>query len=86
MKLLKLDSIYRSWLNSRSALALDSELNEKFIGLTHIESISYAEMTSEPLRAFDLWDVDELARFLELHERHELLLAFRTAAGQFIAR
>jgi hypothetical protein len=86
MKLLQLDSIYRSWLNARSALALDSELNEKFTGLTHIDSISYAEMTSEPIQSFDLWDVDKLSHFLHLHERHELCLAFQTAAGQFISR
>jgi hypothetical protein len=86
MKILQLDPTYRTWLNARSALALDGDLNEKFTGLTHIDSIFYAEMTNEPLRDFDTWDVETLSRFLALYERHQLAVAFQGAVSQFIPR
>lgn len=86
MKILQLDLTYRSWLNARFALALDGDLNEKFTGLTHIDSIFYAKMTNEPLRNFDAWEVETLSRFLALYERHELALAFQDALSQFIRR
>jgi hypothetical protein len=81
-----LDSTYRHWLNSKDALGLDSKLNEKFVGLTHEESVFFAEISSDPLAPFDLWDPDELARFLRLYERHEITLAFQRAAHCFKAR
>jgi hypothetical protein len=85
MKLLLLDSSYRRWLNLKSALALNGNLDEKFIGLTHDESIFFAEVSNSPLAPFELWDEEVLKRFLRLHERHELTLAFRRAAHSFDA-
>jgi hypothetical protein len=83
MKLLLLDSSYRSWRNSKSALVLDGNLDEKLIGLTHDESVFFAEVSNSPLAPFELWDEEVLKWFLRLHERHELTLAFRRAAHSF---
>jgi hypothetical protein len=85
MKLLLLDATHRRWLNSKSALALDGNLNEKFIGLTHNESVFFAEVSSAPLAPLGLWDVEALKRFLRLHERHELTLAYQRVAHNFKA-
>jgi hypothetical protein len=74
MELLPLDSTYRGWLISKAALAFDSELNEKFIGLTHDESVFFAEMCKSPMVPLELRDTDKLEHFLQLHLRHELML------------
>jgi hypothetical protein len=79
MKLLPLEPTYRMWLNSRVALSLDGELNERFAGLTYSESVLYAEMSNPPFTSFEQWDAETLTHFLHLHERHELSLAFRVA-------
>ena len=70
MKLLDLDLMYRHWLSSRNALTFDCDLNEKLIGLTHSESISFVQMAAKlsPIRSRTL---DELERFTELNNRHE---------------
>lgn len=86
MKLLPLEPSYRGWLTARSALGLDSDLNEKFVGLTHLESLFYADITNGLLTSLDVLDETVLTRFLELHERHELIVAFQTAAARFMAR
>jgi hypothetical protein len=75
MKLLPLESTYRGWLNSRAALAFDSDLNEKFIGLTHSESLFFAEMSRGPLLPLESRDVEDLERFIWLYNRHEFTLA-----------
>jgi hypothetical protein len=85
MKLIPLEWFYRSWLVSRHALTLDQDHNERFVGLTHCESLLYAKMSNPPFISFDRWEVDELKRFLELHERHEVTLMFRAAARNFMA-
>lgn len=85
MKILTLDPAYRYWLNARSALRIDSGLNENFAGLTHDDSVFFAEMTSEPLTTFNLWDMNTISRFLRLYERHELVLDFHKATGNFMA-
>ena len=81
MKVIDLDSAYREWLNLNSALGFDGELNERFIGLTHNESIFFAEMSKTALQPLDLRTVAELKRFIELHERHERTLAFQHKAS-----
>lgn len=86
MKILKLDSLYRSWLTERGALGLGTDLNEKFKGLTHEESVFYAEVTSEPFGNWEDWDEEEIHRFLELHEHHQLVLDFQMAARRFKTR
>lgn len=86
MKLLSLDTTYRRWLYSRNALTFDYDLNEVFVGLTLDDSIDYAENSESPLTASRLVDVDELIRFLALHERHELALAFRDEDLRFQER
>jgi hypothetical protein len=86
MKLLLLETTYRRWLSSKDALALDSNLNEKFIGLTHDESVFFAKMSSVPLAPFELWDLDELERFLGLYKRHELTRAFQRLARGYKTR
>jgi hypothetical protein len=86
MKILMLDLLYRSWLNSKFALMLDEDHNEKFVGLTHSESIFYAKMSNLPCPSFDQWDVDVLTLFLDLHEKHQLTLAFQIAARSFMAK
>jgi hypothetical protein len=85
MKILMLDPLYRSWLNSKCALTLDEDHNERFVGLTHSESIFYAKMSNLPCPMLDLWDVDVLTLFLDLHEKHQLTLAFQIAARSFMA-
>jgi hypothetical protein len=76
MKFLTLEPTYRRWLNSKNALAFDSDLNEKLIGLTHSESIFFVQMvnTYDPGR---LQTIDELERFMDLHDRHEFALLNR---------
>lgn len=86
MKLLSIDETYRRWLNSRSALAFDNDLNEILVGLTHSESIFFAELSSPPGLVFDAIGADGINRFLDLHERHELTLAFRSERLRFLAR
>lgn len=86
MKLLSLNPGYRYWLNARCALTFDSDLDEIFLGLTHNDSVFYAEMSELPLTAAKLAEVAELTRFLALHERHELALAFRDEEHRFRAR
>lgn len=86
MKLLSLDSTYRTWLEARLALSFDEDLNEKFIGLTHDESVFFAEMSSPPFMLFDDWPLEVLTRFLAMHERHELILEYRAVAARFMAR
>jgi hypothetical protein len=85
MKILMLDPLYRSWLNSKCALTLDEDHNERFVGLTHSESVFYAKMSNLPCPSLDLWEVDVLTLFLDLHERHQLTLAFQIAARSFMA-
>lgn len=80
MKILDLDSNYRQWLNLNAALGFDGDLNEKFIGLTHNESIFFAEILKTALQPLVLRTVAELKRFIELHERHERTLAFQRKA------
>jgi hypothetical protein len=82
MKVLHLDSVYRQWLNLNEALSFDGDLNEKFIGLTHNESIFFAEMLKTALQPLDLRTVDELKRFIELQERHECTLALQRKASR----
>jgi hypothetical protein len=77
VKLIDLDSTYREWLNFNSALVFDGDLNERFIGLTHTESIFFAEMSTAALQPVDIRTVAELKRFIELHELHEHSLAFQ---------
>jgi hypothetical protein len=71
MQLLILDETYRRWLYSKAALGFDRDLNEKFIGLTHNESIFFAQMLKVPLPPLGSLTVDELQRFVNLHERHQ---------------
>jgi hypothetical protein len=80
MKVIHLDSAYREWLNLNSALVFDGDLNETFIGLTHEESIFFAEMSQTALQPVDMRTVAELKRFIELHERHQSTLAFQRKA------
>jgi len=75
MRLLPLESSYRCWLNSRAALAFDSNLSERFIGLTHDESMFFAEMSRSSLAPLESRDVGELERFIHLHACHERALA-----------
>ena len=82
MKVLHLDSVYRQWLNLNEALSFDGDLNEKFIGLTHNESIFFAEILKTALQPLDLRTVDELKRFMELQERHERTLALQRKASR----
>ena len=82
MKVLHLDSVYRQWLNLNEALSFDGDLNEKFIGLTHNESIFFAEILKTALQPLDLRTVDELKRFIELQERHERTLALQRKASR----
>lgn len=84
MKLLLLDPTYRTWLNSRLALSLDGDLNEKLIGLTYEESVFFVELSNPPFTSFEGWESDILTRFMEMHERHERVLAFRAAARSFM--
>jgi hypothetical protein len=83
MKLILLESSYRSWLNSRNALVLDANLDERFVGLTHAESVVYAGMSNPPYISFDHWNVPAITQFLDLYERHEQAIAFRFAASNF---
>jgi hypothetical protein len=71
MQLLILEATYRRWLYSRAALGFDRDLNEKFIGLTHNESIFFAQMSKVPLPTLGSLTVDELECFVSLHERHQ---------------
>jgi hypothetical protein len=84
MKLLSLDSTYRLWLNKKSALAFDSNLNEKFIGLTHDESVFFAYVSAVALQPDTSWETKELETFLKLHARHELSLNFKSALEKFM--
>lgn len=86
MQLLSLDSTYRRWLYSRCALAFDGDLDEIFVGLTHSESVFFAELSSPPGLVFDAIGADGITRFLALHERHELALAFSSERLRFLAR
>ena len=77
MKLMDLKSAHRRWLNLNAALDFDKDLNEKLVGLTHNESIFFVEMIKDTFGNLELRNVDELERFIELHERHERTLAFQ---------
>jgi hypothetical protein len=80
LKVIDLDSTYREWLNFNYALGFDEDLNEKFIGLTHDESIFFAEILQTALQPLDSRTLDELKRFIELQERHARTLAFQRKA------
>jgi hypothetical protein len=71
MQLLILEATYRRWLYSKAALGFDRDLNEKFIGLTHNESIFFAQMSKVPLLPLGSLTLDELERFVNLDERHQ---------------
>jgi hypothetical protein len=77
MRILQLEESHRAWLNSKGALEVDGNLDEKFVGLTHVESVVYAARTTPPIRPLDLWSADELIEILDLHARHELILAVK---------
>jgi hypothetical protein len=77
MKILQLEDSHRAWLNSKGALEIDANLDEKFVGLTHAESVIYATRTTPPIQPLDLWSADELIETLDLHARHELTLAVK---------
>lgn len=77
MKLLLLEPTHRRWLNSKSALEIDANLDEMFVGLTHAESVVYAVRTTPPFTPFDQWNVHELLQILGLHSKHELALAVK---------
>jgi hypothetical protein len=84
MKLLSLDPIYRIWLNKKSALTFDSNLNEMFLGLTHDESIFFAYISSVALRPGMSWETGDVETFLRLHQRHELSLNYKSALDKFM--
>lgn len=86
MQLLILDSTYRQWLNSRAALSFDQDLNEKFLGLTHSESIFFAKISKIAPIPLESLTVDELEHFINLYERHERMLTFSRESDGFKAQ
>jgi hypothetical protein len=84
MKLLSLDPTYRIWLNKKSALTFDGNLNERFLGLTHDESIFFAYISSVALQPGMSLEPKEVENFLKLHERHELTLNCKSALDKFM--
>ena len=75
MRLMDLEPSYWLWLIGRGALNFDRYLNEKFAGLTHDELIFFLRMVKAALDPLYVRSEEELDRFIELHEYHELELA-----------
>lgn len=76
MKLL-LESSYRNWLDSRNALTIDDNFDERFAGLTHTESVRYASLLEMQYISFEHWTLSAITDFIEMYERHEQSVAYR---------
>lgn len=85
MQLLSLDLTYRRWLYSRFALGFDCNLDEIFVGLTRSESVFFAEITGRSAIAYEAIGADGITRFLEMHERHEIVLSFKSEKLRYLA-
>jgi hypothetical protein len=83
MQLLTLEATYRCWLNSRTALSFDRDLNEKFLGLTHSESVFFAKISKIVFVPLGSLTLDELEHFINLYERHERILNFSRESDYF---
>lgn len=77
MELLKLEENYRRWLFEKNALAFDSSLNEKLVGLNHEESLIFTHMASITDFPMNMWDKGTLSYFLHLEEKHRSALTNR---------
>lgn len=74
MKLLKIEETYRRWLFNKNALAFDSNLNEKLVGLNHEESLVFTYMASITNFPMNILEKNTLSYFLRLEEKHRSAL------------